>query len=175
MSETVKNCKQHNIKIGAHVGLPDLQGFGRREMKLLLEEHTANTIYQIGALKGFLDRESVALHHVKPHGMLYGMMCRDYDIACAVMSGIPKGVPVFGLPGSCMEKAATDLGIPFVAELYGDVKYNSDGSLVIERKKGFVEYSILLLRTMVTDLSILVPGAVPMSESTYQTKLRLLP
>lgn len=139
MFETVQNCQKHNVKIGAHVGLPDLQGFGRREMKLTLEEHTANTIYQIGALKGFLDRESIPLHHVKPHGMLYGMMCCDYDISCAVMSGIPSGVPVFGLPGTYMEKAARDLGIPFVAELYGDVKYNSNGSLVIERKKGYVK------------------------------------
>ena len=26
-----------------------------------------------GALKAFLDREGVELHHVKPHGALYGM------------------------------------------------------------------------------------------------------
>lgn len=138
MMETVRNCKKFNIKVGAHVGLPDLQGFGRREMKLTPEEHTANTIYQVGALQGFLTPEDVALNHVKPHGMLYGMMCRDYEVATAVMRGIPAGIPVFGLPGTNMEKAALDLGIPFVAEVYGDVKYNSDGSLVIERKKGSV-------------------------------------
>ena len=110
-------------------------GFGRREIQLEPEEFTANTIYQVGALKAFLDREGVPLHHVKPHGKLYGMMCRDYDIAKAVMEGIPKGVPVFGLAGTNMEKAANDLGIPFWAEFYGDVKYNSDGMLVIDKKK----------------------------------------
>lgn len=135
MMETVRNCKAHNVKIGAHPGLPDLQGFGRREMKLSHEELTAITIYQVGALRGFLDREGVPLHHVKPHGVLYGMMCRDYEVAKAVMQGIPKGIPVFGLAGTNMEKAAKDLGIPFWAELYGDVKYNSDGMLVIDRKK----------------------------------------
>lgn len=135
MMETVKNCKEHNIKVGAHPGLPDLQGFGRREMKLAAEELTAITVYQVGALRGFLDREGVPLHHVKPHGVLYGMMCRDYDVAKAVMEGIPKGIPVFGLAGTNMEKAANDLGIPFWAEMYGDVKYSKDGMLVIDRKK----------------------------------------
>ena len=104
-------------------------------MKLSPEELTAMTVYQVGALKGFLDREDVPLHHVKPHGVLYGMMCRDYDIARAVMEGIPKDIPVFGLAGTNMEKAANDLGLTFWAELYGDVKYSKDGMLVIDRKK----------------------------------------
>lgn len=110
-------------------------GFGRREIKMDAEEHTANIVYQVGALKAFLDREGVELHHVKPHGKLYGMMCGDYEIAKAVMLGIPKGVPVFGLAGTQMEKAANDLGIPFWAEFYGDVKFSKDGMLVIDRKK----------------------------------------
>lgn len=91
--------------------------------------------YQVGALKGFLDAEDLPLHHVKPHGVLYGMMCRDYETAKAVMLGIPKGIAVFGLSGTNMEKAAIDLGIEFWAELYGDVKYDADGMLVIDRKK----------------------------------------
>lgn len=135
MAEAVKLSKQHGIKIGAHPGLPDIQGFGRREMKLSPEEHTANIVYQVGALKGFLDREGVPLHHVKPHGILYGMMCRNLEIARAVFAGVPKGLPVFGLAGTCMEQAAKELGLPFWAEFYGDVKYRSDGSLVIDRKK----------------------------------------
>ena len=104
-------------------------------MKLSPEELTAMVRYQIGALQAFLDAESVPLHHVKPHGILYGMMCRDYETAKAVMLGIPKGVPVFGLAGTEMERAAKDLGLPFWAEFYGDVKYSADGMLVIDRKK----------------------------------------
>ena len=153
MQSTVTLCKKHNVKIGAHPGLPDVQGFGRREMKLSPEELTAITIYQVGALKGFLEREGIPLNHVKPHGILYGMMCKDYEVAKAVMMGIPKGVPVFGLAGTQvyilnlersssiltswrqMEQAARDLGIEFWAEMYGDVKYDKDGMLVIDRKK----------------------------------------
>lgn len=41
MQETVRTCKRHHIAVGAHPGLPDIQGFGRREMKLSPEELTA--------------------------------------------------------------------------------------------------------------------------------------
>ncbi|MCJ1239029.1 hypothetical protein MMC14_007022 [Varicellaria rhodocarpa] len=122
MMNTVRLCKEHN-------------GFGRREMKLSPEELTAMVIYQVGALKGFLDAESLPLSHVKPHGVLYGMMCRDYEVAKAVLLGIPKGVPTFGLVGTEIERAARDLGIEMWAEMYGDVMYSADGMLVIDRKK----------------------------------------
>lgn len=135
MAETVRLCKQHNVKIGAHPGLPDVQGFGRREMKLSPEEHTANIVYQVGALKGFLEREGVELHHVKPHGILYGMMVRDIEVARAVWAGVPKGMRVFGLAGTHMETAAAEAGLEFWAEFYGDVRYRNDGSLIVDRKK----------------------------------------
>lgn len=135
MQQTVRLCAQHSIAIGAHPGLPDIQGFGRREIKMSPEELTAMTRYQVGALKAFLDAEGLPLHHVKPHGVLYGMMYRDAEVCRAVYAGVPKGVPVFGLAGTVHEQVAREMGLPFVAELYGDVKYNKDGTLVIDRKK----------------------------------------
>lgn len=135
MARTVRACKEHNIATGAHPGLPDIHGFGRRELVLTAEEHTANIVYQVGALKAFLEREGMELHHVKPHGMLYGLCCRDIEIARAVMAGIPRGVPVIGLPGTHMETAAREAGLPFWAEFFADVRYNNEGTLVIERKR----------------------------------------
>ncbi|CAN9270966.1 unnamed protein product [Alternaria alternata] len=135
MHQTVLACKKHNIAIGAHPGLPDIQGFGRREIKMSPEELTAAVRYQVGALKAFLDAEDVPLHHVKPHGVLYGMMYRDKEVCRAVYAGVPKGTTVFGLAGTLHEEVAKELGLPFVAELYGDVKYSKDGTLVIDRKK----------------------------------------
>ncbi|KAG8627321.1 hypothetical protein KVT40_004804 [Elsinoe batatas] len=135
MQETVRACKNNNIAIGAHPGLPDIQGFGRREIKMSPEELTAMVRYQVGALKGFLDAENVPLHHVKPHGVLYGMMYRDVETCRAVYAGVPAGTRVFGLAGTYHEQVAKELGLPFTAELYGDVKYNKDRTLVIDRKK----------------------------------------
>src|ERR1700761_5997430 len=138
MQQTVSLCKAHNIAIGAHPGLPDIQGFGRREMKLSPEELTAMTRYQIGALQGFLNAEGLEMHHVKPHGVLYGMMYRDKEICKAVYAGVPKGMRVFGLAGTFHEDVAKEFGLKFTAELYGDVKYNADKTLVIDRKKKYV-------------------------------------
>ncbi|EXJ89401.1 lactam utilization protein lamB [Capronia epimyces CBS 606.96] len=135
MAETVSLCKSHGVKIGAHPGLPDIQGFGRREMALSLDEHTANIVYQVGALQAFLQRENLELHHVKPHGVLYGMMVRNLDIARAVWAGVPRGMRVFGLAGTHMETAAREFGLDFWAEYYADVKYRADGTLIVDRKK----------------------------------------
>lgn len=38
-----------------------------------------------------LDAEDVPLHHVKPHGVLYGMIYRDKELCRAVYEAIPKG------------------------------------------------------------------------------------
>src|SRR6201987_210297 len=84
MRKTVKLAKQHGVKVGAHPSLPDLQGFGRREMKIDRAELANCLLYQIGALKAFLDAEGMALNHIKPHGSLYGMATRSEDIAEAV-------------------------------------------------------------------------------------------
>lgn len=54
------------------------------------------------------------------------------------MKGVPKGVKVFGLAGTEMERAAQSVGVEFCAEMYGDVKYSKDGMLVIDRIKKWV-------------------------------------
>src|SRR5438445_5246593 len=73
MRSTVRLARQHGVKVGAHPSLPDLQGFGRREMKIGRDELANCLIYQIGALKGFLDAEGMTFNHIKAHGSLYCM------------------------------------------------------------------------------------------------------
>ena len=79
MRSTVRLAKAHGVAVGAHPSLPDLQGFGRREMKIGREELANCLIYQIGALKGFLDAEGMKLNHIKPHGSLYAMAAGGVD------------------------------------------------------------------------------------------------
>src|ERR671939_476413 len=55
MRDTVALAKAHDVKVGAHPSYPDLQGFGRRVMAIERAELTAAVLYQIGALKAFLD------------------------------------------------------------------------------------------------------------------------
>jgi UPF0271 protein len=63
MKNTVKLAKKYNVQVGAHPGLPDLQGFGRREMKLTPAEVYDMVVYQVGALKAFA--ETAGLHIMK--------------------------------------------------------------------------------------------------------------
>src|SRR6185503_712416 len=105
MRSTVRLAKKYGVKVGAHPSLPDLQGFGRREMKMPREELANCMIYQIGALKGFLDAEGLPLNHIKPHGALYGMAARNEEVAHAVADAADVfGVPVLGMKGTFHER-----------------------------------------------------------------------
>lgn len=135
MRRTVKLAKEHGVKVGAHPSLPDLQGFGRREMKISREELTNCIIYQVGALKGFAEAEGVALNHLKPHGSLYGMSARMEDMAHAVADAAAVfQLPVLGMSGTLHEKVYPARGARFIAEFYADLDYNDEGGLIITRE-----------------------------------------
>jgi UPF0271 protein len=135
MRRTVQLARKHGVKVGAHPSLPDLQGFGRREMKIGREEMTNALIYQIGALQGFMQAEGMALNHIKPHGSLYGMAARLEDIAHAVADAADIfKVPLFGMIGTLHETIYPARGHAFVAEFYAVLDYNDDGGLIITRE-----------------------------------------
>lgn len=135
MRATVRLAKQHGVAVGAHPSLPDLQGFGRREMKIGREELANCLIYQIGALTGFLEAEGMPLNHIKPHGSLYGMAARDEEIANAVCDAADVfKVPLLGMLGTLHEKIYPARGHRFIAEFYADLDYNDAGGLIITRE-----------------------------------------
>ncbi|HKY78106.1 MAG TPA: LamB/YcsF family protein [Acidimicrobiia bacterium] len=134
MWNTVRLAKKHGVKVGAHPAYPDLQGFGRREMKMDPAELSACMLYQIGALKAFLDAEGMPLNHIKPHGALYGVAARDEAVANAIADAAePFGVPLYGMAGTLHEQVFTSRGLGFVAEFFTDLDYGDDGSLIITR------------------------------------------
>lgn len=135
MRKTVRLAKQYRVRVGAHPSFPDLQGFGRREMRMTREELSACIVYQVGALKAFLDAEGMPLNHIKPHGALYGLAARDEQTAHAICDAAEIfGVPLLGMAGTQHETVYTGRGIPFLAEYYIDLDYNDDGSLIITRE-----------------------------------------
>jgi 5-oxoprolinase (ATP-hydrolysing) subunit A len=135
MAKTVRLAKQHNVKVGAHPSLPDLQGFGRREMKMRPEELTDCIVYQVGALKGFLEREGLELYHVKPHGSLYGMAARSEEVAKAIADAAKVfDVPLMGMVGTLHERVYTAEGIGFISEYYADLDYDDQGMVIITRE-----------------------------------------
>jgi len=133
--ETVAKAGTAGVSVGAHPGLPDIVGFGRREMKLSPEEVRDLVLYQVGALKGFLDAEGLPLDHIKPHGSLYGMVGREDTLMNAVCDvALQFEVPVYGIAGSAHERVARQRKVPFVAEFYVDLAYRADGTLIILRR-----------------------------------------
>lgn len=85
--------------------MPDLQGFGRREMKITPNEAYQLTLYQIGALSGFVKAAGSKLHHVKAHGALYNMAAKDVALAKAIVQAVydlDPGLILYALAGSKM-------------------------------------------------------------------------
>lgn len=134
MRDTVALAKDNGVRIGAHPGLPDLVGFGRRRMALRPDEVESLIIYQAGALLGFLKAADLPLNHIKPHGALWGMLASDDDLMRAAARAVKVfDVPFLGLAGTAHERVCAEEGVPFVGELYVDMDYNPDGTLALVR------------------------------------------
>ncbi|MBC8986724.1 LamB/YcsF family protein [Pedobacter sp. N36a] len=137
MKRTVRLAISHGVAIGAHPGLPDLQGFGRREMAITPEEAQDMVIYQVGALDAFVKTEGGKLHHVKPHGALYNMAAKDKAFAEAIAIAIYKidpGLILYGLSGSELVLAGERTGLKVANEVFADRTYQPDGSLTSRKQ-----------------------------------------
>ncbi|MFS0836994.1 LamB/YcsF family protein [Paenibacillus sp. 1P03SA] len=140
MRRTVALCLEKGVAIGAHPGLPDLAGFGRREMAVEAEEVYELTLYQLGALHAFVQAEGGTLRHVKPHGALYHMASARGDLADAVARAALRAsggaLVLLGPPGSELLRAGQAHGLRTAAEAFADRTYRPDGSLTPRTEPG---------------------------------------
>jgi UPF0271 protein len=141
MRETVGLAVEHDVAVGAHPGLPDLLGFGRRVMQISPGDLRAAIVYQAGALEAFLRPHGRALNHVKPHGALYPMLNADDELAEAAVEAFfdvmeqpllywPAGSEDRALPRACAAR-----GVRVMSEYYPDSRYGSDGETVVEHSR----------------------------------------
>jgi 5-oxoprolinase (ATP-hydrolysing) subunit A len=158
MRETVKLAIENGVKIGAHPGLPDLNGFGRRDMDITAQEGYDMVVYQIGALQGFLTRYNETMQHVKPHGALYQMASRDGELAEAIAQAvydISPSLVLFGLSGSELTKAGEKIGLRTAHEVFADRTYQADGSLTSRSQTDALitdqEHAVAQVLKMVTE------------------------
>lgn len=139
MRRTVALAKKASVRVGAHPGLPDLMGFGRRELNVTPEEAGSYVLYQLGALDAFCKAEGIRLQHVKPHGALYNMAAKDYELAlgiCRAIKAFDPGLIVLALSGGELARAAADLGLAVASEVFADRAYEEDGTLVSRGRPG---------------------------------------
>lgn len=133
MHKTVKMALANHVSIGAHPGLPDLQGFGRRWISYTPQEIYDLVLYQIGALAAFVRAEGGQLAHVKPHGALYNKAAVDRSIADAIAQAVRDFDPhlrLFSLSGSVLIEAGRAAGLQTVSEVFADRNYSAEGTLV---------------------------------------------
>jgi UPF0271 protein len=157
MRRTVRLALKYHVAIGAHPGFPDLQGFGRREIRMQPEEIWAMTLYQIGALEAIVRAEGGVLHHVKPHGALYNMAAKDREIADAIARAVQQagaGLVLYGLSGSALTEAGRAIGLRTASEVFADRSYQNDGSLTPRSQPG----------ALITDTAQAVEQALQMVE-----------
>ncbi|WP_434748287.1 LamB/YcsF family protein [Paenibacillus amylolyticus] len=139
MRLTVERAMAHQVAMGAHPGLPDLQGFGRRPMEITPREAYDMVVYQIGALHAFVRARGGNLHHVKPHGALYNMAVAHAKLAEAIAEAVYQVQPelyLYGLAGSELVCAAKRIGVRGVNEVFADRTYRSDGRLTPRSHEG---------------------------------------
>jgi UPF0271 protein len=127
---TIRAAARHGVQVGAHPGFADREHFGRRELVQTEPEILEICAYQVGALAGLARAAGMALHHIKPHGALYNMACRDDAYARPIVETAALfQLPLLGLPDSRLQAQSAGR-CPFVAEGFADRRYQPDGSLV---------------------------------------------
>ncbi|GEN35679.1 MULTISPECIES: LamB/YcsF family protein [Aneurinibacillus] len=137
MRSTVDMALEKGVAIGAHPGLPDLEGFGRRNMDITPREAYDMVVYQIGALYGFVKASGGRMQHVKPHGALYNMAAKNPGLSEGIAEAVYKVDPeliLFGLSGSELVKAGEKIGLRTANEVFADRTYQIDGTLTSRRE-----------------------------------------
>lgn len=139
MRNTLRLAREHHVSVGAHPSYPDLQGFGRRPMKLAPDELEAALLYQIAALDGMSRCETWPITHVKPHGALNNAACSDRAVADTVVRAIvayDRDLILLAPALSQLVDAGRAAGLRVVEEVFADRAYQDDGQLVPRSQPG---------------------------------------
>ena len=160
--KTVKLAVDHGVAIGAHPSLPDIQGFGRRAMKISPQDMYDLVVYQAGAVEGFARAAGSKLHHIKCHGALYNMAANDEGLSEAMVRAAKDlGTMLYVLSNSRNFQIAKRAGIAVLGEVFADRGYSDDGTLAPRDKPG----------GMIEDKAKSVQQALAMVEQGYVTSL----
>ena len=158
--QTVQLAVKHGVAIGAHPSLPDLQGFGRRAMKISAQDMYDLVLYQAGAVEAFARAAGAKLHHVKCHGALYNMAANDEALSDAmVRAARDLGTMLYVLSNSRNFHIAKQAGIAVCGEVFADRAYTDEGTLAPRGTPG----------AMIEDAAQSVRQALAMVEKGFVT------
>ena len=141
MAQTVALARQAGVSIGAHPSFPDLQGFGRRVMRLSNDELAAVVTYQVGALMGMALSQGLRVTHVKPHGAMSNLACEDAAMAATIaqaVKAVDAGLILLAPALSQLALAGRAAGLRVADEVFADRAYTDEGNLVPRSQPGAV-------------------------------------
>jgi len=133
MNRTVRMALERGIDVGAHVGFPDRQGFGRRPMQIDTAELATFVVYQLGALAGIARAAGHRMTHMSFHGALGNMAAADASLAAPLVRAVADFDPALIISSStsrAIEDAASRCGLRVATTFLADRAYDDEGLLV---------------------------------------------
>lgn len=141
MDRTVRLALERGIDVGAHVGFPDLMGFGRRQIQADPSDLAKYVLYQLGALAGIAKACGHQMTHMSFHGALGNMAASDLALAESLVRAVADfdpGLIISTSTDTAIERAADGVGLRVATTFLADRAYNADGSLVSRKLPGAV-------------------------------------
>jgi UPF0271 protein len=139
MDRTVRMAAERGVAVGAHIGFPDLMGFGRRLMQVDPREMEKHAIYQLGALEGICRAAGARMRHASFHGALGNLIAVDQPMADAMARAVKAFDPklfVSSAPGTAIGRAAEREGLRVFKKFLADRAYDAQGLLVSRKLPG---------------------------------------
>lgn len=133
METALEETRYYGLALGAHIGYPDLQGYGRREIHMSPSELRASVLFQLGALHGLARTLGFDISQVRPHGFLYRQLAGDPRAALTVARAIAefdKWLILIGPAGPNLLNAGERAGIRVAGEAWIDRTYDGNGHLL---------------------------------------------
>jgi len=168
MAATMARAVAGGVGIGAHPGLPDLQGFGRRRMQVSPAEAAHLTAYQLGAAQALARAAGGQVRHLKLHGALANMAAEDDALAHACYAAaraVDPDLILMVIAGTAQDRAARALGGPVAQEIFADRAYGETGLLLDRREPGAVLHDPGTVADRV--LAMLDAGAIITARGTH--------
>ena len=130
--ETIRTARDNGVAVGAHPGYDDPKGFGRRVIPMSEDAIERMVAHQIGAFLGVAALEGTPVTHVKPHGALNNIACRDRGVADAIARAVKAVMPdtiLLAVARTELYRAGEAAGLRVAAEVFADRTYRSDATL----------------------------------------------
>jgi UPF0271 protein len=133
MHAAVLGAKAHRVAVGAHPSFFDRENFGRKELKVTVDEVFDAIAFQLGVFQAIAEAAGTRPNHVKPHGALYNMAVRDENLAEAIaraIRSVDSRLILFAPDNTELARAGEAQGLQVAREVFADRNYLSDGWLV---------------------------------------------